>query len=62
MDWLTAKKLPINFPKTKYMFITNKMQTITNYMYLGVNVDEKLTWKEHCKQLRGTISKCLCIV
>ena len=27
------------------------------YKYLGVIIDEKLTWKEHCKQLCGTISK-----
>jgi len=26
-------------------------------MYLGVIVDEKLTWKEHCKQMCSTISK-----
>jgi len=27
------------------------------YKYLGVIVDEKLTWKEHSKQLCCTISK-----
>ena len=26
-------------------------------LYLGVIVDEKLTWKEHCRQLCSTISK-----
>jgi len=72
MDWLTANKLSLNISKTKYMLITSKHvstdsfvinvnsnlteRTLT-YKYLGVIVDEKLTWKEHCKQLCCTISK-----
>ena len=72
MDWLTAKKLLLNISKTKYMLITNKhlsteslvinvnrnsIEISLAYKYLGVIVDEKLTWKEHCKQLCSTISK-----
>ena len=72
IDWLTSNKLSLSISKTKYMLITNKhvntesfvinvnrnpiKRTVT-YKYLGVNVDEKLTWKEHCKQLCSTISK-----
>ena len=72
MDWLTANKLSLNISKTKYMLITNKhvstesfvinvnsnrIEWTLTYKYLGVSVDEKLTWKEHCKQLCCTISK-----
>jgi len=72
MDWLTANKLSLNISKTKYMLITNKhvstesfvinvnsnrIERTLTYKYLGVIVDEKLTWKEHCKQLCCTISK-----
>ena len=62
MDWLTANKLLTNISKTKYMLITNKhvstesfvinvnrnrIERSLTYKYLGVIVDEKLTWKEH---------------
>jgi len=72
MDWLTANKLSLNISITKYMLITNKHvitesfvidvnsnrigRTLT-YKYLGIIVDEKLSWKEHCKQLCCTMSK-----
>ena len=32
------------------------------YKYLGVIVDEKLTWKKHCKQLCSTISKYVGVI
>ena len=72
MDWLTANKLLLYISKTKYMLITNKhvntesfvinvnnnrIERTLTYRYLGVIVDETLTWKEHCKQLCCTISK-----
>jgi len=72
MDWLTANKLSLNISKTKYMLITNKhvsresfvvnvnsnrIEKTLTFKYLGVIVDEKLTWKEHCKQLCCTTSK-----
>jgi len=72
MEWLAANKLSLKISKTKYMLITDKHistesfvinvnsnsteRTLT-YKYLGVIVDEKLTWEEHCKQLCCTISK-----
>ena len=72
MDWLTANKLSLNISKTKYMLITNqhvstdsfvinvninRIERTVTYKYLGVIADEKLTWKEHCKQMCNTISK-----
>ena len=71
-DWLTPNKLSLNISKTKYMLITNKhvstksfvinvnsnrIERTLTYKYLGVIVDEKLTWKDDCKQLCCTISK-----
>jgi len=35
----------------------NRIERTETYKYLGVIVDEKLTWKEHCKELCSTISK-----
>jgi len=72
MDWLTVNKFSQNVSKTKYIAITkkhestesfainangNRMERISICKYLGVIVDEKLTGKEHCKQLWSTISK-----
>jgi len=72
MDWLTTNKLSLNISKTKYMLITdkhvstesfvinvnrNRIERTVTYDNRGAIVDEKLTWKEHCKQLCSTISK-----
>ena len=35
---------------------SNRIERTLTYKYLGVIVDEKLTWKEHCKQLSCIIS------
>ena len=35
----------------------NRIERTVTYKNLGVIVDEKLTWKENCKQLCSTISK-----
>jgi len=70
-DWLTTNKLLLNISKTKHMSITNihvntesfaitangnRIERTLICKYLVVIVDEKLTWKEHCKQLCCTIS------
>jgi len=36
---------------------SNRIERTLSHKYLGVIVDEKLTWKEHGKQLCFTISK-----
>jgi len=36
---------------------SNRIERTLTYKYLGVIEVEKLTWKEHCKQLCCTISK-----
>jgi len=40
---------------------SNRLERTLTYKYLGVIVDEKLTWKVHRKQLCCTIV-CLCNV
>jgi len=77
MDWLTANKLSLNISKTKYMLITkkhvstesflinvnsNRIERTLTYKYLGIITDEKLTWKEHRKQLCSTISKYVSVM
>jgi len=74
MDWVTANKLSLNIYKTKCMLITNKhvstesfainansnrIERTLIYKHLGIIVYEKLTWKEHCRQLCCAISKYL---
>ena len=61
--WLAANELSINISKT-FMLIANKhvntesfsinangkcIERTLTYKHLGVIVDEKLAWKEHCK-------------
>ena len=76
MDWLTANQFSLNVSKTKYMLITNKHVSTESFVInansnrieraltcknLEVIVDEKLTCKEHCKQLCCTITQiCWC--
>ena len=77
MDWLTANKLSLNISQTKYMLITNKyvstesfvinvnrncIERTMTFKYLGLVIDEKLTWKEHCKRLCSTISKYVSVM
>jgi len=64
MDRQPANKLSLNISETNYMLITNKhistesfvilansngIERTLTYKYPGVIVDEKRTWKEHCK-------------
>jgi len=41
---------------------SNRIERPLTYKCLGASVDEKLTWKEHRKQLRCTISKYVGVV
>ena len=41
---------------------SNRIERTLTYTYLGVIADEKLTWKEHCKQLCCTISKYVVVM
>ena len=70
-DWFRANKLTLNLKKTVCMFFShnNKSEKInlsfeqshipqvTSTKFLGIWIDEKLTWKEHCKKLKIKLYK-----
>ena len=70
INWLSANKLIINFTKTHSMLFTNKrgnlklllkLQSInleekSETSFLGVIIDNKLTWKQHTQFIANKIS------
>ena len=70
-QWMTSNKLSLNYDKTKYMLVhrrndravlnlyidDNKIKQVQSIKYLGVIIDEKLSWKEHIKTVESKISK-----
>ena len=76
LDWLAANKLIINLNKTHLMLFTNRIhkdaisikakgQTITEITetkFLGVILDNKLTWEAHIKYISQKISKSVSIL
>ena len=72
--WFNANKLSLNKDKTKYtffhkvrekeklpsLFINDRdIKRITSIKYLGVLIDEHLTWKEHIAVIENKVSKNL---
>ena len=71
--WLIVNKLSLNYTKTQYMMVTKRNNNINNnfrihvddikierakkYKYLGVWLDEELSWKNHVQSLSSTLSK-----
>ena len=71
--WLTNNKLTLNISKTKYMLISRKkepsngdfrikfdddfLEKCTPFKYLGVWLDNKLTWKPHVDHICNKLSK-----
>ena len=76
LDWLAANKLIINLNKTHLMLFTNKIPDaaisitangqsiteITETKFLGVILDNKLTWEAHIKYISQKISKSVSIL
>ena len=75
--WLRANKLSLNISKTQYMLFLNKKviqpnvtieingQSITcatKTKFLGVIIDNKLTWKEHISYICGKVAKGIGII
>ena len=69
--WFCVNKLSLNLTKTSFMVFTNKsISNVSLFMcnteiervavtkFLGVIIDDKLTWKEHIKQLSSKLAKC----
>ena len=71
--WLINNKLTLNISKTKYMLISKMkkcaknefqikyddvcLEKCTSYKYLGVLLDDKLTWKAHIDHICNKLSK-----
>ena len=76
LDWLLANKLIINLSKTHSMLFTNKrverkitisannvnLEQKTECKFLGVIVDENITWKSHVKHISSKITKTIAIL
>ena len=76
LDWLLANKLIINLTKTHTMLFTNKrverkitikanntnLEQKAECKFLGVIVDENITWKSHINHISSKISKTLAIL
>ena len=73
-DWLIANKLSLNTKKSTYivttpgnkkpnkinLFINNEVIAETNSVkYLGVLIDNNLTWKTHIQQIKLKIAKSI---
>ena len=76
LDWLLANKLIINLQKTHIMLFTNRARpdsislNINNNViteksetkFLGVIVDNQLSWNAHIKHISNKISKSVAIL
>ena len=71
-DWTNANKLTIHAGKTKLLIVSNRISTSNNLSiriidneinptssckYLGVFLDNRLTFKDHIKYINGKISR-----
>ena len=69
--WIQANKLSLNLKKTNYMFFSNTIKVlpgnvifnnilvdrVTSTKFLGLHIDEQLSWKVHINHLSKTLSK-----
>ena len=76
LEWLAVNKLIINLDKTNLMVFTNKKCTdtvsitvrghtineIVETSYLGVIIDNKLSWKAHINHISNKISKSISLL
>jgi hypothetical protein len=70
-EWLQCNKLSLNVSKSNYMLFSKRdlttdisisindqqIQRVQNTKFLGIVLDEKLTWKEHISNVRKKVSK-----
>ena len=73
VDWCTNNRIDINWKKTFCMFVTNKrillptslelfgekISVVENFKLLGVTLDNKLNFKQHCANICSTINSKL---
>ena len=74
--WFAVNKLSLNVSKTNYMIFCKKripsdlkvcinsidIDRVTQSKFLGVTVDEKLSWKEHIHRVNNKLCKSLAIM
>ena len=75
--WFDVNKLSLNIKKTKFMVFRNRkeidkdiklkicdseIERVTEIKFLGVVIDDKLTWKQHVRYIKGKISKSIAIL
>ena len=73
-NWLKANRLSRNVGKTSYMLISNKKNAIdirirdsilpkvSTVKFLGVTLDENLTFNDHVKNVATKISKSVSVM
>ena len=76
-SWFSANKLQINYTKTSYMIFKSRnlnfdhnlinnnnieIKRVNNVKFLGVVIDENLTWKEHINCISLKISRLIGIL
>ena len=77
-NWLVANKLTLNIKKLKFMIISKRkgvnknlfklkingkaVEICTSYKYLGLFIDDELTWKNHIKHVCQKLSKACGII
>ena len=75
--WLAANRLTLNVNKTHYMIFhrsrlkashcdvilnDNIVKRVTSTKFLGIIIDEKLSWKQHIEYVKNKISKSIGII
>ena len=76
-NWLKLNKLSLNIKKSKYMIFHTKKKNVKNltliidnvyiervaeFNFLGLTLDEHLTWKCHINKISNKISQCMGIL
>ena len=66
LQWMKNSKLVLNLTKTKCMLfgtnlqkLANAIERVRNFCYLGVTLDEHLSWKEYISKVFTKVKKCL---
>ena len=62
--WLSVNKLSLNVDKTNFILFGNRkdIDRVRATKFLGVIIDEKLTWKDHISLVRSKLSKTVGIL
>ena len=75
-NWFKANRLLLNIKKTHYMIFSHKNVVVNKEVtigvdiiervqcttFLGVKIDEKLSWKNHIDHVNNKVSKCIGIL